>query len=88
MSRIRHTIPRLEMPRPPATKEPASYEQALAELDRLVQQMEGGQLPLDQLLDGYRRGADLLAFCRGRLQAVEEQVKLLEDGQLKTWTAS
>ena len=76
------------MSRPPAPKEPASYEQALAELDRLVQQMEGGQLPLDQLLDGYRRGADLLAFCRGRLQAVEEQVKLLEDGQLKTWTAT
>jgi exodeoxyribonuclease VII small subunit len=73
------------MPRPPSAKEPASYEQALAELDRLVQQMESGQLPLDQLLDGYRRGADLLAFCRGRLQAVEEQVKLLEDGQLKTW---
>ena len=76
------------MSRPPVIKEPASYEQALAELDRLVQQMEGGQLPLDQLLDGYRRGADLLAFCRGRLQAVEEQVKLLEDGQLKTWTAT
>jgi exodeoxyribonuclease VII small subunit len=74
------------MPRSPALKEPASYEQALAELDRLVQQMEGGQLPLDQLLDGYRRGADLLGYCRGRLQAVEEQVKLLEDGQLKTWT--
>ena len=45
----------------PSQKEPASYEQALAELDRLVQQMEGGQLPLDQLLDGYRRGAELLA---------------------------
>jgi len=40
--------------------------------------MEGGQLPLDQLLDGYRRGAELLAYCRGRLQAVEEQVKVLE----------
>jgi exodeoxyribonuclease VII small subunit len=66
-------------------KEPASYELALAELDRLVQQMEGGQMPLDQLLDGYRRGAELLAFCRARLQAVEEQVKLLEDGQLKPW---
>lgn len=66
-------------------KEPASYEQALAELDQLVQRMEGGQLPLDQLLDNYRRGADLLAFCRQRLQAVEEQVKLLEDGQLKAW---
>jgi exodeoxyribonuclease VII small subunit len=71
----------------PAAKEPASYEQALAELDRLVQQMEGGQLPLDQLLDGYRHGTSLLAFCRGRLQAVEEQVKVLEDGQLKPWDA-
>ncbi|MBE0549879.1 exodeoxyribonuclease VII small subunit [Rhodoferax sp.] len=67
-------------------KEPASYEQALAELDRLVAQMEGGQLPLDQLLDGYRRGAELLAYCRVRLQAVEEQVQLLDDGQLKAWS--
>ena len=55
------------MARPAAPKEPASYEAALSELDRLVQQMEGGQLPLDQLLDGYRRGADLLAYCRGRI---------------------
>jgi exodeoxyribonuclease VII small subunit len=77
------------MPRSAAStaKEPASYEQALAELDRLVVQMEGGQLPLDELLDGYRRGAELLNYCRGRLQAVEEQVKLLEDGQLKAWAA-
>ena len=66
-------------------KEPASYEQALAELDQLVQRMEAGQLPLDQLLDSYRRGADLLNWCRSRLQAVEEQVKVLEDGQLRAW---
>ena len=64
---------------------PISYEAALAELDRLVQQMEGGQMPLDQLLDGYRRGAELLAFCKSRLQVVEDQVKVLEDGQLKDW---
>ena len=80
-------MPRAAAP-PRGSTEPASYEQALAELDALVQQMEGGQLPLDQLLDGYRRGSDLLAFCRGRLQAVEAQVKLLEEGQLKTWTAT
>jgi exodeoxyribonuclease VII small subunit len=67
---------------------PASYEQALAELDLLVQRMEAGQLPLDQLLDSYRRGTDLLVWCRQRLQAVEEQVKLLEDGQLKPWSAA
>jgi exodeoxyribonuclease VII small subunit len=73
---------------PAAPAEPVSYEQALDELDRLVQQMESGQLPLDQLLQAYRRGAELLAFCRGRLQAVEEQVQLLEGGALKPWTAA
>ncbi|MCK6432377.1 MAG: exodeoxyribonuclease VII small subunit [Burkholderiaceae bacterium] len=64
-----------------------SYEQALAELERLVQAMETGQMPLDQLLDSYRRATQLLAVCRERLQAVEAQVKLLEDGQLKDYTA-
>ena len=66
--------------------EPASYEHALAELDRLVAGMEGGQLPLERLLENYQRGADLLVYCRSRLEAVEQQVKRLEDGQLKPWT--
>lgn len=45
--------------------------------------MEAGQLPLDRLLESYKRGAELLTFCRSRLEAVEQQVKVLEDGQLK-----
>ena len=65
---------------------PASFEQALAELERLVSQMEAGQLPLDQLLDGYRRGSELLGYCRERLQAVEQQVKVLEEGRLEPWS--
>ena len=65
--------------------EPASYEAALKELERLVQAMEAGQLPLDQLLDSYKRGAVLLDFCRARLEQVEQQVKVLEEGQLKHW---
>lgn len=75
-------------PAAPPPSEPASYEAAVAELDQLVQRMESGQLPLDQLLDSYRRGADLLAWCRNRLQVVEEQVKQLDDGQLKPWAPS
>ena len=73
-------------PSSPQAAEPASYEQAVAELDRLVQSMESGQMPLDALLDSYRRGAALLSFCRARLQAVEDQVKVLENGQLQPWT--
>jgi exodeoxyribonuclease VII small subunit len=77
------------MPRSSATApEPVSYETALAELERLVQAMEGAQMPLDQLLSSYRRGAELLQLCRTRLQAVEDQVKVLEEGQLKPWTAA
>jgi exodeoxyribonuclease VII small subunit len=78
------------MARPPAAKpaEPASYEQALAELDRLVVQMEAGQMPLDELLGGYQRAAELLAWCKGKLAAVEQQVKVLEEGQLKPWASA
>jgi exodeoxyribonuclease VII small subunit len=69
----------------PRTAPPASYEEALSELDGLVASMEAGQLPLDGMLESYRRGSELLAFCRARLEAVEQQVKVLEDGQLKPW---
>ena len=64
-----------------------SYEEALAELERLVASMEGGQLPLDRLMQAYQRGAELLNLCRQRLNAVEQQVKVLEEGQLKPWAA-
>ena len=72
-------------PQSPPPAAPANYEDALTELERLVSAMEGGQMPLDSLLESYRRGAELLPYCRGRLEAVETQVKVLEDGQLKPW---
>lgn len=69
----------------PGIAQDLSYEQALEELERLVAAMEAGQLPLDQLLDSYRRGAELLALCRDRLQAVEQQVRVLETGEMRPW---
>jgi exodeoxyribonuclease VII small subunit len=71
-----------------ASSAPASYEEALGELDRLVGAMEAGQLPLDRLLESYQRGSELLGFCRARLEAIEQQVKVLEDGQLKPLIAA
>ena len=64
---------------------PATYEAALLELEGLVSSLESGQLPLDQLLTGYQRGAQLLTFCKGRLDAVETQIKVLEGTELKPW---
>jgi exodeoxyribonuclease VII small subunit len=40
---------------------------------------------LEQLLTGYQRGAALLQFCRDKLQAVEEQIQVLDNGTTKAW---
>ena len=73
---------------PPAdVTPPASYEAGLQELERLVNELESGQLPLDRLLVSYQRGAFLLSHCRDRLQAVEDQIKVLDAGTLKPWSA-
>ncbi len=66
---------------------PVSYEAAMAELESLTARLESGDMPLDQLLTGYQRGASLLQYCREKLQAVEDQIKVLDDGALKTWKA-
>ena len=80
------------MPKAPAASAtpslPTSYEAALEELEQLVARLESGQLPLDQLLVGYQRGAALLKFCRDRLESVENQIKVLDDGVLKPWMSA
>ena len=79
------------MPKTPATSAPStapapvSYEAAMQELEALVAGLEGGQLPLDQLIVGYQRGSELLAYCQAKLQQVEQQIKVLDDGLLKPW---
>ncbi len=64
---------------------PVSYEAALQELEGLVARMELGQLPLDQLLSGYHQGVKLLSYCRSQLDAVEQQIKVLDNDVLKPW---
>ena len=61
---------------------PKDYESALAELDAIVSEMESGQLPLEASLTAYKRGAQLLHYCRQQLAEAEQQVKILENGAL------
>ena len=60
------------------SEKPVSFESALAELETIVASMEAGQLPLEQSLAAYRRGAELLQFCQTKLQEAQQQVKVLE----------
>lgn len=54
-------------------------------LEQLIAQIESGQLPLEQMLSGYQR-CGACWFCRSRLDAVQEQVKVLDEGKLSAWT--
>jgi exodeoxyribonuclease VII small subunit len=65
-----------------------SFEAALAELEQVVADMESGKLPLEDSLSAYKRGAELLSFCRSRLDDAQQQVRVLEEGALKELSAS
>jgi exodeoxyribonuclease VII small subunit len=77
---------RVAMTKP--AKHPQSFEAALAELEQIVAAMEDGQLPLEQSLAAYKRGAELLQFCQRALQDVQQQVRVLESGALQNFAAN
>ena len=64
---------------------PASFEAALAELERIVASMEGGELPLAESLAAYKRGAELLQYCQSALADAQHQVEVLERGVLEAF---
>ena len=70
-----------------AAKNPENptLESALAELEQIVSSMEAGQMPLEQSLAAYKRGAELLKYCQTALQDAQQQVKILEDNVLKSF---
>ena len=61
------------------------FEAAMVELEQLVADMESGKLSLEDSLTAYKRGAELLQQCRGRLEEAQQQVRVLEDGALKSF---
>lgn len=65
-----------------------AFETALAELEKIVEAMEEGQMPLEQSLAAYKRGVELLKLCQTQLQDAQQQVKILENGVLKNFGAA
>ena len=62
-------------------------EQAFNELEEVVQQLEKGELPLDDLIDRYEKGMRLIRLCASKLQEAEKKVKRLiknKDGTFQT----
>jgi len=62
---------------PPSDTEPVRFEQALAELERILRDLEDGNTSLEDSLARYERGVALLRQCYGQLKDAEQRVRLL-----------
>ena len=63
-----------------------SFEQALAELEKIVQDLERGQLDLDAAITAYERGTQLKLHCEGKLREAQlrvEKITLGPDGRAR-----
>jgi exodeoxyribonuclease VII small subunit len=57
-----------------------SFEETMAELERVVGQLERGDVPLEESITLYERGAQLRAHCEAKLKAAEERVEKITRG--------
>lgn len=63
-----------------------SFEDALAQLEAIVQELESGRAPLERSIEIYERGAALKAHCEARLKAAQlrvEKIVVGPDGQAR-----
>jgi len=70
-----------------AKKRPEGFEDHLGELERIVEELESGDLSLDDSLLRYQEGVKRLKSCSELLRKAEDQVKLLvedAEGELST----
>ncbi len=59
-----------------------TFEQALAQLEQIVQKLERGELPLEESLRLYEEGIRLSRLCHGKLEEAEGRIELLlKDGR-------
>lgn len=61
------------------SKQDVGFEQALGELEALVEQLESGELSLDQSLKQFKRGVELTRLCQGLLDQAQQVVEQLTD---------
>ena len=54
-----------------------SFEEAMTELEKVVTALERGEVPLEQSIALYERGARLKAHCGEKLKAAEERVEMI-----------
>ena len=62
-------------------KQKVTFEQALGKLERIVEQIESGQIGLEDSIARYEEGIKLIRQCRTILDAAEKKIQLLAKGE-------
>lgn len=73
------------MTKPDAAIKTLSFEDALAELEKIVKQLEDGKIKLEDAVAAYERGAALKAHCEAKLRDAQmkiDQITLQADGSV------
>ncbi len=61
-------------------KKSITYAEAIAEIEEIVEKIEGDELDIDNLAQNVKRVAELIKFCKAKLRATEEEVeRILKD---------
>lgn len=67
-----------------------SFEEAMDELEKIVEKLEEGDVPLEEAISTYKKGMELSKFCHDKLKNVEEQLAeiVLDNGQKEIFSIS
>lgn len=62
-----------------------SFEEAMAQLETIVEQLEDGDVPLEKAIDLFQQGMKLSQMCSQKLEQVEQKIEMIveEGGELK-----
>jgi exodeoxyribonuclease VII small subunit len=68
-----------------AEKKSADFEKSLERLEELVEEMEGGELSLEEMIKHFEEGSKLVGLCSKKLNEVEQKIEKLvkKDGELQ-----
>ena len=70
-----------------STAKQPNLEKSLADLGKIVAQLEDGDISLEQALKQFEKGVKLSRDCQTALQAAEQKVQILMDGDLKEFSS-
>lgn len=76
-------MPNVPAPAGKQAAEPGSFEEQLAELEKIVEQLEEGDLTLEQSVSLFERGVHLSNACKAQLSSAESRIQVLLDPEHK-----